>query len=302
MNAPARVSAAAARPIGAIPAEAAAAPENTRIDGWTAERRVTFLGALAEGHTVEAACGCVGLSVASAYALRRRAGGEAFALGWRAACLLARDRLADILTSRAIDGQVDTYTRADGTSVTRHRHDNRLATALLSRLDRLAASEPPPAAAATPAGSKSAAPVPAPAPVPDFEDAEAARLVAGDFAGFLDLVADDGDADAVADFLGEAHALRNPQLPQLRRFRKGREWLADNEDLIDDVADEPVWWDEEDGQWLTSFAPPPHFEGTHYGRYGEANYARTVLPDEEHALGVPRAPAPDDPDHAGSRP
>ena len=112
-----------------------------RQDGWTPTRQRNFLTFLAEGHTVELACRCVGLTVSSAYALRRRAGGAAFALGWQAATLLARDTVADALATRAIDGQVETITRADGSTVTQHRFDNRLALSMLLRLDRQADAE-----------------------------------------------------------------------------------------------------------------------------------------------------------------
>ncbi|MDX3885722.1 MAG: hypothetical protein QHC65_14975 [Sphingomonas sp.] len=128
--------------IPSAPAASPAAPATAlpRRDGWTPERQRAFLEAVAEGHTVEAACRIVGLSVASAYAFRRRANGAAFALGWQAAALQAREKLADILLSRAIDGQVETVTRANGDVIERHRFDNRLATAMLTRMDRLADS------------------------------------------------------------------------------------------------------------------------------------------------------------------
>jgi len=87
-----------------------------RHDGWTPDRRRAFLEALAEGSTVEAACAHVGMSRVTAYALRRRDSG--FALAWGAAVLRARDAVVDMLTSRAFDGQADTVTRADGTTVT----------------------------------------------------------------------------------------------------------------------------------------------------------------------------------------
>src|SRR3569833_2239978 len=96
----------------------------TRHDGWTADRRRNFLELMAEGRAIEAACTHVGMSKVTAYALRRRDPG--FALAWGAAVLRARDIVADTLTSRALDGQVDTLTRADGAVFTRHRHDNRL--------------------------------------------------------------------------------------------------------------------------------------------------------------------------------
>ncbi len=70
-----------------------------RQDGWTAAAQRTFLEAIAEGHGVEVACARVGLSTASAYAYRRTAKGAAFALGWRAATLVARDAIAETLLS-----------------------------------------------------------------------------------------------------------------------------------------------------------------------------------------------------------
>ena len=92
-----------------------------RYDGWTPDRQRAFLEAIAEGHTVGSACALVGMAPSSAYALRRRAAGAAFALGWRAATLLAREKVADTLLARAIDGQVETITRPDGETITRHR-------------------------------------------------------------------------------------------------------------------------------------------------------------------------------------
>jgi hypothetical protein len=142
-----------------------------RQDGWTAAAQRSFLEAIAEGHGVEAACTRVGLSAASAYAYRRTAKGAAFALGWRAATLVARDAIAETLLVRALQGQVDTIVRGE-TVVTRHRHDNRLAMSLLARLDRQVEAAPDP-------------------------DVKAARLVAQEFDAFLDLVArDEGPARA----------------------------------------------------------------------------------------------------------
>lgn len=303
-----------------------------RADGWTPERRAAFLEALAEGHTVEAACGFVGLSVASAYALRRREGAEAFALGWRAACLLARDRLADLLTSRAIDGQVETYTRADGTTITRHRHDNRLAMSLLTRLDRLAeapadrdgiGAEPRSSLARAhaqarhagarprsgvthrdslstfapfsvpngPAGSAAAlsAEAAAPPPPPEPQAPEAARFAAAAFPALIALVARDGDAAALRDYVAAQHAGSIPQLPQLRRYRKGQEWLADLPHYEAEVSQHPVWEDEADGEMLTRFAPPSNFTGTEYGRFGDPAYARTLTAEEAAECVPPEA-------------
>lgn len=150
-----------------------------RQDGWTADRQRDFLVAVAEGATVEKAAAQVGLSPQSAYGLRQRANGAVFALGWCAAMLLQRQRLADELTRRAFDGQVDTLTRADGSQVTRHRHDNRLALALLTRLDRHAEGR---GDATTP-------------------ELEAARLAAGEWQRYLDLVAADASPAQAGLFL-----------------------------------------------------------------------------------------------------
>ena len=141
-----------------LPADAPA-----RQDGWTPERQRAFIEAIAEGHTVSDACRLVGMTKQSAYAFRKRAAGAAFALGWSAANLLARDTLADALLVRALEGQVETYTRPDGATWTRHRHDNRLASAMLARLDRQIESAP-------------------------GAEAEAARLIAREFEAFLDLI------------------------------------------------------------------------------------------------------------------
>ena len=111
---------------------------SVRSDGWTAEKQKRFLEAIADGAAAKQACRTVVMSEASAYAFRRRAAGQAFALGWAAANLVARDRVAEQLFARALDGQEVTITREDGSVVVRHYHDNGLATRLLARLDRYA--------------------------------------------------------------------------------------------------------------------------------------------------------------------
>ncbi|WP_288459944.1 hypothetical protein [uncultured Sphingomonas sp.] len=166
------------------PAPTALLPAPTpprRADGWSAANQRLFLAAIAEGHGVDTACAQVGLSATSAYAFRRSAKGAAFALGWRAATLVARDVVADTLMVRALHGQVDTYTRADGVTVTRHRHDNRLAMTLLARLDRQVESAPD-------------------------ADVRAARLVAQEFDAFLDLVDGGGGPAQAGLFLARRHA------------------------------------------------------------------------------------------------
>lgn len=75
-----------------------------RHDGWTAVRQVEFLIALSETACVEDACRAVGLSPASAYALRRRIDAAAFRAAWDSALDYGVGRLADAALSRALHG------------------------------------------------------------------------------------------------------------------------------------------------------------------------------------------------------
>ncbi|WP_380785054.1 hypothetical protein [Sphingomonas sp. R86521] len=146
-----------------------------RQDGWSAASQRAFLEAVAEGAGVDAAARRVGLSAASAYAFRRTAKGATFALGWRAACLVAREAITETLLVRALDGTVDTIVRGE-TVITRHKYDSRLALSLLARLDRQAE---------TAADS----------------DSKAARLVAQEFDAYLDLVGCDAGPARAGLFL-----------------------------------------------------------------------------------------------------
>lgn len=75
-----------------------------RHDGWSGEKQVAFIRALAEGGCVDAACGHVGMSVKSAYALRARPDALSFRHAWEAALAQAVQRLSDAALSRAIHG------------------------------------------------------------------------------------------------------------------------------------------------------------------------------------------------------
>jgi hypothetical protein len=113
-----------------------------RHDGFTPEKIAAFLHDLAATGVVEHAAAAAGLSVAAAYAFRNRRQGRAFAKMWDAMLVhRARARLASELQGRAIAGCVSVRKR-DGEIVGEyHYYDNRLAMALLTRLDRLAERE-----------------------------------------------------------------------------------------------------------------------------------------------------------------
>ncbi len=105
--------------------------------GWTPPKRRVFLEQLAAHGVVARACRAVAISARGAYDLRNR--DAIFAAGWRAALGLARQRLADELYERALRGQVERVVH-DGRLIERHRIDNRLAMAVLTRLDRQCAA------------------------------------------------------------------------------------------------------------------------------------------------------------------
>ena len=107
---------------------------DSRADGWTPGRRAAFLTHLADHGVVAEAAAAVGKSLASAYALRRRAGGYSFNLGWEAALLLARRRVADELMAAAIKGETAVWTREEG-KTTYTRFNPRTALALLDRVN-----------------------------------------------------------------------------------------------------------------------------------------------------------------------
>jgi hypothetical protein len=76
----------------------------SRHDGWTAEKQVEFIQALAESGCVTEACARVGMSASSAYGLRARLDAESFRYAWDAALDHAVQRLSDAAFSRALNG------------------------------------------------------------------------------------------------------------------------------------------------------------------------------------------------------
>ncbi len=133
-------------------------PVRPRADGWTADRQVEFIEALAECACVDEACRRVGMTATSAYALRRRADAGSFRQAWGIALDYAVDRLSDAVFARAIHG-VATPVFYKGERIGERVHyDNKLATFVLryrdpvrygAWLDRATMERAPDAAAAT---------------------------------------------------------------------------------------------------------------------------------------------------------
>jgi hypothetical protein len=116
-----------------------ALPEPVRLryrhDGWTPDKQLEFIQALADCGCVETAARAVGMSRQSAYALRRRPDAQAFRLAWRAAKDVMVERLDDAAMSRAING-VPIPIFHNGEQVGERRHfDERLTMFLLRYRD-----------------------------------------------------------------------------------------------------------------------------------------------------------------------
>jgi hypothetical protein len=105
-----------------------------RHDGWTPERQRAFCEMLAECGSVEHAAAAVGMSRETAYRLRRRRAGRAFALAWDAALLLARQRLIDDVFDLAFAGSVERHYRDGKLIAEKRKRDPR---ALLATIERL---------------------------------------------------------------------------------------------------------------------------------------------------------------------
>jgi hypothetical protein len=121
----------------------AATPETIKLtspfarhDGWTGEKMAIFCETLAETAVVAEACEAAGKHISGAYALRRR--NPYFAAAWDAALTIARERLADTLLARSMEGNIEQIWRDGEVVGERHLLDNRLGLAILKRLDRLA--------------------------------------------------------------------------------------------------------------------------------------------------------------------
>ncbi|NIJ15157.1 hypothetical protein [Sphingobium vermicomposti] len=284
--------------------------QQSRADGWSPARQRHFLETLAATGVITTACDAVHISPRAAYALRIRRDGAAFRLGWDAAILIARARLADDLLARALNGHEEVIRKdAEAGEITRHRHDNRLAMSMLSRLDRMADNPP------------------------EGSDAALARVVAQDFAAYLDMLcpeeeadrptltpstAPDMDEDALPDadlldptfsdsiestatalspgasaalFIAARMGLHDGKKGQGHPFHERCELRAPPVDRITLPPDEAAarlrgaWWDEERETWRTDYPAPPGFDGEESDDIYDIDfYERDLTPQESEAL------------------
>jgi hypothetical protein len=121
-----------------IPDPADLAQPRARHDGWSPDKQVVFLEALARTGNVKAAARYAGLSREGAYKLRRRPDARAFARAWDAAIIHARDIFQDELMDKGLNGWREAVWHQGEEGGTRERLSAPLFLAALSRLDRMA--------------------------------------------------------------------------------------------------------------------------------------------------------------------
>lgn len=204
------------------------------------------------------------MGVSGAYAARRR--NPLFAAAWDGALTIARDRLADTLLARSMEGNVEQIWR-DGVLVgERHVLDNALGLAIPRRLDRIAETGRSASTRGEPAHvlQRSGERLPK---VSDWPSAVAA-LRSGD---------DEGVAQALALIApGEVEEVEGPPNSAVEDHSKGL-----------DLSDR-CWRDSFENVWMTDFPPPAGFDGFETRDFHNiANpepYQRACTPEEAAVL------------------
>jgi hypothetical protein len=93
-----------------------------RKDGWTPQRQVDFVAALADSGCVAEAARAVGMSQTACYRLRRES--AQFAAAWDAAIAHAARRLVDLAFDRAINGSDEPVFDKEGNRAGRRMRQN----------------------------------------------------------------------------------------------------------------------------------------------------------------------------------
>lgn len=116
-----------------------AVPVRARHDGWTPERQIRFIEALAKIGIVTAAAEAVGKSPKSAYRLRDRADAASFRRAWDMALEMGQGMAMDCAIERATDGVLEPVFYRGNRVGERRRFDNVLLRTALGTIDRMAA-------------------------------------------------------------------------------------------------------------------------------------------------------------------
>jgi hypothetical protein len=224
----------------------------------------TFCEKLAETAVVAEACDAAGMGISGAYAARRR--NPVFAAAWDAALSIARERLADTLLARSMEGNIEQVYKDGELIGERHVIDNRLGLAILRRLDRLAET----GMTVSLRGERTVLSSAHRGTAPIDWECMVAALRSGD----------EGEiAYALASLRPEVEEVEDPPVS----FNQG-----DDEDGMASGYDPPerCWTDDRTGEkvWMTSFPPPPVFDGYEKGEWGEYGYERECSLEEAKLL------------------
>jgi hypothetical protein len=131
-------------PAGELPPFTPVPRQCARHDGWTDERQIAFIEALADTGSVQAACKAVDMSTVGAYHLRRQPGAESFREAWQAALQLGVARVEDVVMDRALNGVEEPLYSYGKLIGTRTRYNDRLLMFILRNRapDRFAEGKP----------------------------------------------------------------------------------------------------------------------------------------------------------------
>jgi hypothetical protein len=224
-----------------------------------------FCETLADTGLVVDACLAAGKSTVGAYALRRR--NPLFAAAWEAALTVARERLADTLLARSIEGTVEQYYK-DGELVGERKViDNRLGLAILRRLDRMVENQFPEGRRRVQSGISTPCPR---RDVPLDWDLALSALRGG-------------EPGAMAEALAMFESRKGHELNELNdpSNSPGQDEEPEGIDLSG-----RCWKQDEMGDmlWMTDFPPPPGFDGYEKGEWGDLEYRRECTPEETELL------------------
>ena len=226
-----------------------------RQDGWDGGKMASFCGTLAETGVVTFACRASGMSAQSAYGLRHR--NPVFAKAWEAALSMARERLADELLARSLKGGAEQLLKDGCIVAERHTFDNKLAFAMLRRLDHRAEL-------GTTFRNPAAWEIPVPAPA-----------VKGQWQELLDALSEERSDDAMA-LLDPPKVDSEVDDPPVEG--------VEGDDVDEPHVPKRVWQEYLSGAWRTSFPPPPDFNGEEKGAWEEPGYSRSLTATELAAV------------------
>ena len=227
-----------------------------RHDGWDGAKMARFCGTLAETGVVTFACRAAGMSAQSAYSLRHRH--PVFDKAWEAAVSIARERLADELLARSLKGGAEQLLKDGCIVAERHTFDNKLAFAILRRLDRRAELG---ATFTTPA--RADIPIPAPA-------------VKGQWQELLDALSEDRQSDArtLLESPKVDSEVDNPPVEGV-----------EGDDMDEEILPDPrIWWDMSRKEYRTNFPPPEGSDCHEHEHFGHRDYHRSLTADESELM------------------